>query len=222
VPDFPSAKKHLQIKQPAFRAPVPKSRRARSAGQRGKSTVRLASAWCCSSCPVGSLGGGLRRVRNILGSRALQNVFRSVTMRGKQDPSFANPAFVSLGFVFGDSHSHQRSGEAAHRPTDANPCQSRHDWTCRGEWAYSRNRQRTNAHPAIPTLRQRPSGAFVAFTVSKSRLPADSGTSTATSVLAKLSSRNIPTAFSTRALRAVNSEYCFVFGDNFTPSIFAA
>jgi len=44
-----------------------------------------------------------------------------------------------------------------------------------------------------------PSGALLAFTVPRSRLLADSGSSTATSELEKLWSLNMPTAFSTRA-----------------------
>src|SRR5260370_3485462 len=62
----------------------------------------LATAWRCT--PRRSLGG-LRRVCNVLGSRAFQNLlrtinfFRSIAMYGKQDSSFViRPSYLLASY----------------------------------------------------------------------------------------------------------------------------
>src|ERR1700731_2584024 len=59
-------------------------------------------------------GGG-----NICGASALQDVFcllgpvGIVGMHGEQDPAFLDPAFVTLGFIFGDAQANKSSRDAA-------------------------------------------------------------------------------------------------------------
>src|SRR5579872_2025443 len=66
-------------------------------------------------------------------------------MHGEQDSAFLDPAFVTLGFVFGNAHADQSSRDAANCAADAHPCQSSNYRAGCNERADARNCQRTNA-----------------------------------------------------------------------------
>src|ERR1700686_4447056 len=101
--------------------------------------------------------------RNIRGAGALKDIFcllgpgRIVGMHGEQDSAFLDPAFVALGFVFGNAHANESSRDAANRAAYADSGESSHDRSCRNERADARNGQRANT--GQPTERSADYGA---------------------------------------------------------------
>src|SRR5579872_3944426 len=65
-------------------------------------------------------------------------------MHGEQDPAFFNPAFVALGFVFGNAHADEGSRNAADGAAYAHSSESSDDWAGCNERADAGNCQRTN------------------------------------------------------------------------------
>src|SRR6185437_5323887 len=85
-------------------------------------------------------------------------------------------AFVTLGFVFGNSHSHQRACNPADRASDTDSRQRSYNWSRSYEWANTRNRQGADAgqpSQSTPDYRPRASsgrgtfGCFRMFLVGK-------------------------------------------------------
>ena len=60
-------------------------------------------------------------------------------MHRKQDVAFFDTAFIALRFIFGNTHSDQRSDQSADRSAGAKARQRSHDWTRSDEWSKPRN-----------------------------------------------------------------------------------
>src|SRR5580698_11380414 len=70
-----------------------------------------------------------------------RDLFRRVTVDGKQDTALFDVSFVALGFVFGDAHTYQGTYETADSAAYSEPGKCAHDRTCRDERTDARDRQ---------------------------------------------------------------------------------
>src|ERR1700680_4727954 len=99
---------------------------------------------------IALFGGRFSRGGNILGGRALQDLFgflralRIVRMNGQKNPAIFDTAFVSLGFVLRDSHADQSARKPTYRSPDPGSSKGSHNRPGGYEWPQSRNREGTN------------------------------------------------------------------------------
>src|ERR1043166_3904358 len=102
-----------------------------------------------------SVGGNFCSYGNILGTGILERIldsFRGVLVRGvnpDQNVARSNFAFVAFGVVFGNTHAHECSGDAADGGADGRAAQRRQDWTGGDKWTGTGNGE--DSHPRQPT-----------------------------------------------------------------------
>lgn len=56
-------------------------------------------------------------------------------------PLFREPAFIQLGFIFGNTHANQYACKSSNGSGNTNAREGSHDWGCGDKWAESRNRK---------------------------------------------------------------------------------
>src|SRR6267378_1517737 len=122
---------------------------------RHRSSAPLSDELTCSTqIPInrGIVGARLTGSGDILGAGRLQNLlgpflpFGVLAMDRDQDPAIFNSAFVTLGFVFRDAHSHERSSDATDRASHSGSSESGHDRAGGDKRTQSRNSESANAH----------------------------------------------------------------------------